>query len=98
MTESIRYRRLDDGTRVKVVTNEGFEGYVARATLPCTGCHHTDEGYSTGQFQYDPKAKCEVGFGCHECGYTGKRRWSMWVPFNITAWSRHEREKERQAG
>lgn len=98
MIDSIRYRKNEDGRRFKVVIREGFEGYVARATLSCSGCHETCEGYSTGQYAYDPKAMCEVGFGCEECGYTGKRRHEYWIPFDITAWSRHEREKERETG
>lgn len=43
-------------------------------TRPCSGCHETNEGYSLGCYEFDEKAGCEKGSGCHECGYTGKRR------------------------
>ncbi len=43
-------------------------------TGPCSGCHETVDGHSTGDYEYDKAAGCERGCGCHECGHTGKRR------------------------
>lgn len=37
----------------------------------CTGCHETNEGYSTGHFPYSAALKCELGSGCRECGGIG---------------------------
>lgn len=37
----------------------------------CTGCHETNEGYSTGHFAYSAALKCELGSGCRECGGIG---------------------------
>lgn len=44
-------------------------------TKECSGCFEPGE-YSglTYLYPYDSKAKCYVGAGCAECGYTGKRR------------------------
>lgn len=39
----------------------------AEWTAQCSGC--------TPDF-------ADRGFGCHECGYTGKRRRAMWVPID----------------
>lgn len=84
MTDPIRYRKDDEGNRYKVVMNEGFEGYIGRWTTACSGCYESTDGFPTG----------DIGGGCDECGYTGKRRWSMWVPFDITAWHKHMVEQE----
>lgn len=96
MTERIRYRRDDEGKRHRVVLNEGHEGFVVRWVDSCSGCHETNQGYSLGCYAYDEKVRCEVGFGCHECGYTGKQRQSWWVPFDMTAWSKHVNETEER--
>jgi len=78
----IRYRVVDDGVmpgprRVRVVLFRGWEGYVHRWTDYCSGC--TEHGdYGT---QYGP-------FGCDECGYTGKRRNSMFVAFDRVAYEK----------
>lgn len=37
----------------------------------CSGCHETNEGYSTGHYPYDQRFKCEMGAGCNECGGLG---------------------------
>ncbi len=33
----------------------------------------------------DSCSGCGDGSGCRECGYTGKRRWSVWVPVTNAA-------------
>lgn len=38
----------------------------------CSGCHETNEGYTTGP--YSQALKCHLGVGCRECGGTG----SVW--------------------
>lgn len=43
-------------------------------TTACSGCHETVEGFCNEDG--DP----ELGSGCRECGYTGKRRHDMWLP------------------
>lgn len=95
-----RYRTVDlcDGEtmRVMVVEFRGHEGYIARWTASCSGCHETNEGYETGLYPYDKKAQCYVGAGCHECGYTGKRREAMWIPFDYAAWSDDEDRRWRE--
>lgn len=47
--------------------------------------------------------ECVVGAGCSECGYTGKRRSEVWVPFDMTAWDKYAnpdafRVEESRAG
>ena len=64
----------------RVYVRNGERVYIVKSTESCTGCHTTNEGYSTGDYDYDEKAKCEIGSGCHECGYTGKRRSVMYIP------------------
>jgi len=36
-----------------------------------------------GKYPWDEKAKCYVGSGCEECGYTGKRRDSWFSPATL---------------
>ena len=103
MRQPIRYRTVEEVGRVKVVMHEGFEGYVVRWTEACTGCHETEDGHPVGRYAWDSKAKCDVGSGCHECGYTGKRRRVEWIPIDITAWDKHTnpdafRVRESKAG
>ena len=96
---SRRYRTLveEDGKhRVLVVTRRvhkrTFEGYYARWTEHCSGC--TEEH------------GVERGFGCNECGYTGRRRREHFVPFDMAAfesalderWARRERLRKYFAG
>jgi hypothetical protein len=98
MTDAIRYRKDHDGVRRKVVLNEDHEGYIGRWTTSCSGCFEFNEGYGLDGYGFDAKHQCYIGGGCHECGYTGKRRYSMWMPFDIAAWMRHvDAEEERQA-
>lgn len=44
-------------------------------TRSCSGCLNSVDGHPDGEYPWDAKAGCYVGAGCHECGYTGKRRW-----------------------
>ena len=104
MTETVRYRKDHEGQRRKVVLNEGHEGFIAEWTDVCSGCFEYNEGYAPMGAVWDPKAKCFIGAGCHECGYTGKVRHRMWIPFDITAWDRHanrdwfeQQERRREA-
>lgn len=50
---------------------------LVRWTESCSGCCESIDGQHSG-YKWDDKAKCYVGSGCRECGYTGKRRqvWS----------------------
>lgn len=43
-------------------------------TTSCSGCFESVDGHNVFGFPYDAKARCHVGAGCSECGYTGKRR------------------------
>ncbi len=89
MKEPTRYRTVEEVGRVKIVTHDGFEGYVVRWTGSCSGCFETEDGHPVGSYPWDNKAKCYVGAGCEECGYTGKRRNVVWIPIDINAWDKH---------
>lgn len=55
--------------RSYLVCNEDGKTHIrviCSGSAPCSGCH---ESYDNGP-----------GMGCSECGYTGMRRHSMWVP------------------
>lgn len=82
MRQKRRYRRTHDGELYQVVTVDGLDGFIVEFTDSCSGCYETNEGYPTGGYAYDEKAQCHVGSGCHECGFTGKRRRREWVPFH----------------
>ncbi len=86
--QTTRYRRHEDGTRSKVVTVDGIDGFIARWTDSCTGCYESCDGYPSGRYPVDPKHGCRVGAGCHECGYTGKRRYETWAPFDFAEYER----------
>jgi len=49
-------------------------------THSCSGCVECEDGQPVGNYAWDSKAGCYVGAGCHECGYTGKRKNRSWVP------------------
>lgn len=66
-----RFRKLPCGTRALVVVQDGIEGFIGKWTELCSGCTEWgDYGQARGPF------------GCDECGYTGKRRREMWMPFD----------------
>lgn len=81
VSEPIRYRTLPDGSgRARVVMLDGREGFEVRFTDTCSGCYEWQDDHL---YPYDEKAQCKVGAGCHECGYTGKRRREHWIPFDM---------------
>lgn len=67
LKEAIRKFKLDK--RKKWFAYCGNVVYDYKYTQPCSGCAEFKE-YSTIQ----------IGCGCHECGYTGKRISSCPVP------------------
>jgi hypothetical protein len=78
-----RYRRDDDGALHRVVPHDGVAGYHVTFTTSCSGCCELGEYMGNAHsYPYDSKAQCHVGAGCHECGHSGKRRFSHWVPFD----------------
>lgn len=79
-----RYRRDALGHRRLVVVFDGRDGFEVRFTTSCSGCFGPGEyGGREHDYEYDPKARCYLGSGCNECGYTGKRRRVEWVPFDM---------------
>ena len=91
MADPIRYRKDNESKRRRVVINEGHEGFIGRWVDSCTGCHASGDGCI---YDWDPKTKCELGWGCDECGYTGKVRHAMWIPFDVAAWMKHVDDNE----
>ncbi len=84
MSDLIRYRVDLDGDRHRVVVVDGRDGFNVRVTTSCSGCYEPGEYCGMEYlYPYDSKAGCRMGNGCHECGYTGKRRQWNWVPFDI---------------
>lgn len=84
-----RYRWIDDEfapkgkRRVRVIEFEGRNGYAVTYTTACSGCFEFgDYGGLAHNYAYDEKHGCHVGSGCDECGYTGKRRQSQFIPFD----------------
>jgi hypothetical protein len=77
MSAKSRRRYVDIGDdefgpdRVLLVMWGKVAGYIARWTQPCSGCTPGYEEVGTYPLE---------GNGCHECGYTGKRRQRMWFP------------------
>ncbi len=68
-----RHLRNDDGVMCEVV----------KFTSSCTGCFESGEyGGNAHNYRWDAKAQCHIGFGCEECGYTGKRRQVLYIPIN----------------
>lgn len=70
---------IDDRRKYKVIGGETCQ-LSEPFTLTCSGCYETVDGNNVYGYPYDEKAGCHVGSGCHECGYTGKRRHQMWYP------------------
>jgi hypothetical protein len=66
-----RHLRNDDGVMCEVV----------KYTDSCTGCCESGEyGCNLHNYPFDAKAGCYIGSGCSECGYTGKRRVTLYIP------------------
>jgi len=59
-------------TRVKVVMFGRKRGMIVRWADGCSGC--------TPSYEERGGGPGDRGIGCHECGYTGRRRHAMWVP------------------
>lgn len=53
---------------------------LAKWTDSCSGCFEFNEGIGLSHWDMDKKHNIYLGSGCHECGYSGKKRHSMWVP------------------
>lgn len=87
-----RMHRLEDGSLVRIMPFNGFDGFEVRWTDECTGCTEREDGHLVGRYPFDEKAKCYVGNGCHECGYTGKRRRAEWVPIDMDAYLERDRQ------
>ncbi len=70
--------------RRKHVEVDGVTHVVTYHTESCTGCFEGGDYMGMAHhYPYDDKAKCYVGGGCHECGYTGKRRNPYFTPAAI---------------
>jgi len=68
-------------SRKKVFMIDGEACHKVTWTQHCTGCLESGEGQiNSNDYPWDPKAKCHIGAGCDECGYTGKRRQTFFVP------------------
>lgn len=61
-----RYATTDDGNKCDLTGSYVFE--IARWSQACSGCH-------SGANLMDGR-----GYGCFECGYTGRRQSAQWVP------------------
>lgn len=59
---------------VLVVPRGKVFGFIGRWTRACSGCNGESESGT-----YHPLR----GPGCHECGFTGKRREVIWLPLPI---------------
>ena len=65
--------------RVKMI--DGIPHIRIVYTTECCGCFEGGDYMGLAHnYPYDPKARCYVGAGCDECGYTGKRRYDLWMP------------------
>jgi hypothetical protein len=76
-----RYRVAADGKRHAVAVVDGHEGHWISWTSTCSGCFESADEHL---YSYDPKARCKLGSGCHECGFTGKRGDFWWRPFDLS--------------
>jgi hypothetical protein len=82
--------------RYRVVRHRGFEGYFVSIVQTCSGCHESEDGHDVGEYDFDKKNRITLGAGCHECGYTGKRRSQFFIPLDREAFeARTDRAWER---
>ena len=80
VAEAYAGRRLDRRKKYALLEDMGI-CVSAEWTESCTGCFEGGENMGLAHhYLYDIKARCYIGAGCEECGYTGKRRVKMWVP------------------
>lgn len=84
VARSHRMVRLDDGVRARLRWCRGRPGIVVTYTTTCSGCYETVDGYPPSGYGYDEKNRCAIGMGCEECGFTGKRRVSHFVPLTAS--------------
>ncbi len=63
-------RRLDRRRNYAIIDGKVCES--ASWTDDCSGCTDIGDGWTN----YGPN-------GCDECGYTGKRRHSQWIPLDL---------------
>jgi hypothetical protein len=68
--ERIAGVRLDRRRNYAIIDGEVCDS--GSWSVACSGCH---EGYGN---------EASKGHGCRECGYTGRRRESMWLPLVAT--------------
>lgn len=61
----------DFAKSIEYIIKQESLGGAACGWQPCTGCHETVDGRSTGNYPVSSTFGCEVGFGCHECGGLG---------------------------
>lgn len=79
--ESIAGVKLDRRKNYMIIDGEVCQ--TVTWTRSCSGCCEAgDYGGLLHRYKYDEKARCHIGHGCHECGYHGKVRTSMWVPLH----------------
>lgn len=64
------YATTDDGKPCEYT--DGLIFIISTGTTVCSGCSCDTE--------YGCSCCVEKGSGCPECGYTGKRRHSTWIP------------------
>lgn len=69
--ERVAGKRLDRRRRYAVIDGEVCS--YGEWTEACSGCHEGMEYGGNGR----------QGSGCHECGYTGKRRTGWWSPIKF---------------
>lgn len=69
--ERIAGCKLDRRRNYAIINGEVCES--AGWSQACSGCY---EGYESNS---------ACGIGCHECGYTGRRRCAMWVPLGVAS-------------
>jgi len=74
----IETAKLDGRRNYKVIDGRLCE--LVSFTNTCSGCCELSDGHNIYGYPYDEKAGCIIGSGCEECGYTGKRRQTYWIP------------------
>lgn len=81
--EKIYGSRLDRRRRYAIIKSD--VGYWEVCSLhtytdSCSGCLESgDYGGNLHRYKFDQKARIHIGSGCHECGYHGKVRNSIYI-------------------
>lgn len=85
--EKIIGRKVDRSRKYAKDSEPEFSDHgilvLANWDRSCSGCFETVDGHPFGHYPIDRKHNISIGAGCDECGFTGKRRVSMWVPFLV---------------